>query len=128
MLNTGIIAGFLVTPVPFGQPDEESPATVELIDSRIDGNAQGVLLGEQTDLVMRGTSVRGSHGWGLAGLVGPCVNFGLFGQIQQLKGNFQFERGNLIEDNNKGGQLDGRGNPGTHPFHYLPDGQVCLPR
>lgn len=127
MLNTGIITEFSALPAPISQPESEDAASVELIDSRIDGNAQGVLLGQQTDLSMKGTSIRDSHGWGLAGLAGPCMTVGLFERIQQMTGSFQFERGNLIEDNNGSGKLDGQGNPGPHPFHYLPDGQVCLP-
>lgn len=128
MMNTGIITEFLALPAPVSQPGSGDAASVELIDSRLDGNAQGVLLGQQTDLLMTGTFIRDSQGWGLAGLAGPCMTVGLFERTERMTGRLQFRGGNLIEDNNDSGKLDGQGNPGAHPFHYLPDGQVCLPR
>ncbi|MFB6286631.1 MAG: right-handed parallel beta-helix repeat-containing protein [Candidatus Bipolaricaulia bacterium] len=102
-------------------------ASAEIVNSRIDGNRHGIVVGKAADLHMEGSQVRRNLGWGLVAFAQPCLNNPLT-QAEALDGQLEFTGRNAIGANNASGQLDGQGNPGIHPFHYLPDGQVCLPR
>lgn len=66
------------------------------------------------------SAVRGSADWGVMSWLRRCgAPFDFF------KGQVAFEGTNTIEGNNRSGNH--KGNPGTHPFANLPNGQVCLP-
>lgn len=126
VLNAGIRAGLLFMP-QIGISELSVPARVVLVDSRVLGNRSGLLIGKQTDLLMAGTEVRNSLGWGLAGLASPCLDSPLLQDVDELHGELELRPGTVFSQNNAEGHLDGHGNPGVHPFHDLPDGQVCLP-
>lgn len=127
--NAGVVAGVANIPTKAHRADEPVRATLELVDSRIVGNHLGVLVGSQTELTMTGSAIQGSASWGLAASAPACIDgdWPGFADFQTVKRNLHFGRGSRIAGNNASGDLDGQGNPGTHPFHDLPDGQVCLP-
>jgi hypothetical protein len=102
-------------------------ASTEIVISRIDGNRHGVVVGKAADLHMEGSQVRQNLGWGLVAFAQPCLKNPLT-RAEGLDGRLEFTGRNAIGANNASGNRDGQGNPGIHPFHYLPDGQVCLPR
>jgi len=121
--NAGVAVG-----VPSGP--ELSPVTsasAEIVNSRIDGNRHGVVVGKTADLHMESSQARQNMGWGLVAFAQPCLNNPLT-RADGLDGRLEFTGRNAIGANNASGNLDGQGNPGQHPFHHLPDGQVCLPR
>ncbi|MFB6286629.1 MAG: right-handed parallel beta-helix repeat-containing protein [Candidatus Bipolaricaulia bacterium] len=127
LFNAGIRVGFGLK-YPGGLFSLNLPAEVNIINSQIDGNRQGVLLGGQADLRLEDATVRNNRGWGLAGMTKPCLKSDLQLKAEALNGAFRFAGRNVIKGNNAAGELSVEGNPGRHPFHYLPDGQVCLPR
>lgn len=102
-------------------------ASAEVVNSRIEGNRHGVLIGKNADLTMKGNQVRQNLGWGLVAFAQPCLDRPLT-QAEELDGELAFMGRNAIEGNNASDNLEVEGNPGVHPFHHLPGGQVCLPR
>lgn len=118
----GIVLGFNPRMASFA-----APASAQIERSRIANNHRGVLLGTETDLTLINATVQGNLNWGLTGIADPCFSKVQLSDIPRLNGDISFEARNTIAGNNASGELDGQGNPGEHPFHHLPDGQVCLP-
>lgn len=102
------------------------PVAAEIERSRISGNQRGIVLGTATDLTLSGSAIQGNQGWGVAEFAQPC--FPDLPESSGLNGIVRLSDGNVVRGNNESGNLDGRGNPGVHPFRHLADGQVCLPR
>lgn len=127
LLNAGIRAG-LGLEFPGSMLSLNVPAQVDVINSQIDGNRQGVLVGGQVDLRLEDATVRNNGSWGLAGMTQRCLKSGLQTELEALNRAFTFAGRNVIKGNNAAGELTVEGNLGRHPFHHLPDGQVCLPR
>lgn len=107
-------------------------ATVEIRRSALENNGTAETCARAdtlcTGLVMIGTAqvrlgdsaVRANADWGIMAWLRRCgAPFDFF------TGQVTFEGTNTIANNNKSGNH--KGNPGTHPFANLPDGQVCLP-
>jgi hypothetical protein len=107
-------------------------ATVEIRRTVVQGNgsAEACMRADQlcSGLVIVGDAqvrladsvVRANADWGIMSWLRRCgATFDFF------RGTVTFEGTNTIENNNKSGNH--KGNPGTHPFTNLPDGQVCLP-
>lgn len=121
--NAGVAVG-----VPSGpELQPVTSASAEIVNSRINGNRHGVLVGQNADLTMQGSQVGQNLSWGLVAFAQPCLSNPLT-QADGLDGQLGFTGRNSIEANNTADMLDDRGNPGEHPFHHLPAGQVCLPR
>jgi hypothetical protein len=76
---------------------------------------------DTTQVVLWGTKIRGNTDWGVAVQAQLCgFDQGDFsGHVSIVSED--------IENNNAGGNQNGLGNPGDHPFKSLSDGQVCLP-
>lgn len=128
-----VMASFANTGVNVGQfasgPTSQASAQAEIVSSQIQANRVGLVLGETSDLHMEGTTVNDSLSWGVAGAAAPCLLTDRAASIvpSRISGNVTFAGDNVVRNNNTSGTLDGKGNPGNHPFTDLPDGQVCLP-
>jgi len=108
---------------------DEASARAKIVNSRIEANWVGILIGPTSGLHMEQAAVRESRSWGIAGTVRPCFDdVPPIEALSRITGEIIFAGGNAIEGNNTAGRLDGDGNPGNHPFTNSPDGQVCLPR
>lgn len=78
-----------------------------------------VLIGDAQARLMDSV-VRTNTDWGIMAWLKRCgAPFDFF------NGQVTFAGTNTLESNNRSGNH--KGNPGTHPFANLPDGQVCLP-
>lgn len=87
---------------------------------RADQLCNGVAVIGDAQVRLVDSAVRGSADWGIMAWLRRCgATFDFF------RGAVTFEGANTIENNNRSGNH--KGNPGTHPFVNLPDGQVCLP-
>ncbi len=87
---------------------------------RADQLCNGIVTIGEAQVRLADSAVRGSADWGIMAWLRRCgATFDFF------RGTVTFEGTNIIEGNNKSGNH--KGNPGTHPFTNLPDGQVCLP-
>lgn len=82
----------------------------------------GITLGEQVQLRLISSAIRGNTDWGLAAWLKSCGY-----DDDSFVGNAVFQGSNAIEGNNTSGNQNGMDNPANHPFKNLPDGQVCLP-
>lgn len=88
--------------------------------ARADQLCNGIVAIGDAQVRLADSAVRGSADWGIMSWLRRCgAPFDFF------RGAVTFEGTNTIEGNNKSGNH--KGNPGTHPFTNLPDGQVCLP-
>jgi hypothetical protein len=81
----------------------------------------GLTAAGHAQVVLWGTQIRGNTDWGVAVQAQLCgFDQGDFsGHVSIVSED--------IENNNAGGNQNGLGNPGDHPFKSLSDGQVCLP-
>jgi hypothetical protein len=81
----------------------------------------GLTAAGHAQVVLWGTKIRGNTDWGVAVQAQLCgFDQGDFsGHVSIVSED--------IENNNAGGNQNGLGNPGDHPFKSLSDGQVCLP-
>ncbi len=87
---------------------------------RADQLCSGIVVIGDAQVRLIDSIVRGSADWGIMSWLRRCgAPFDFF------TGRVAFEGTNTIEGNNRSGNH--KGNPGTHPFANLPDGQVCLP-
>jgi parallel beta-helix repeat protein len=87
---------------------------------RADQLCNGVVIVGDAQVRFIDSAVRANADWGIMAWLRRCgAPFDFF------RGTVAFEGANTIEGNNKSGNH--KGNPGTHPFTNLPDGQVCLP-
>jgi parallel beta-helix repeat protein len=87
---------------------------------RADQLCNGVVIVGDAQVRLVDSAVRANADWGIMAWLRRCgAPFDFF------RGTVAFEGTNTIEGNNKSGNH--KGNPGTHPFTNLPDGQVCLP-
>jgi len=87
---------------------------------RADQPCSGVVIVGDAHVRFIDSAVRANTDWGIMAWLRRCgATFDFF------RGTVTFEGTNTIENNNKSGNH--KGNPGTHPFTNLPDGQVCLP-
>ncbi|MFN4218624.1 MAG: right-handed parallel beta-helix repeat-containing protein [Candidatus Bipolaricaulia bacterium] len=88
--------------------------------ARADQLCTGVVVIGDAQLRLVDSAIRANADWGIMSWLRRCgAPFDFF------RGAVTFEGTNTIEGNNKSGNH--KGNPGTHPFANLPDGQVCLP-
>ncbi len=87
---------------------------------RADQLCSGVVIVGDARVRLGDSAVRANADWGIMAWLRRCgATFDFF------RGTMAFEGTNTIENNNRSGNH--KGNPGTHPFTNLPDGQVCLP-
>ncbi|MCL6643160.1 MAG: right-handed parallel beta-helix repeat-containing protein [Candidatus Bipolaricaulota bacterium] len=87
---------------------------------RADHVCNGVVIVGDAQVRFIDSAVRANADWGIMAWLRRCgAPFDFF------RGAVTFEGTNIIEGNNRSGNH--KGNPGTHPFTNLPDGQVCLP-
>ena len=87
---------------------------------RADQPCSGVVIVGDAHVRFIDSAVRANTDWGIMAWLRRCgATFDFF------RGTVTFEGTNIIEGNNRSGNH--KGNPGTHPFTNLPDGQVCLP-
>jgi parallel beta-helix repeat protein len=82
----------------------------------------GIALDERTQMTIIDSTIKDNADWGIGAELRQCG-----GRSDSFTGKVIFEGKNVIEGNNKLGKLNGKSNPGNHPFKDLPDGQVCLP-
>jgi len=102
--------------------------------SRIEGNGtfsrcaqpamicNGISLDGNAQLTLKNSLVKGNADWGLATAIERCGY-----PRDSFRGIVEIVGENSFEGNNTSGNFNGQGNPGTHPFQQLPDGQICLP-
>ncbi len=120
--------GGLILGVTLREANLKSQASAQVDESTFNGNINGILLGIRAEMTIASSAITKNTRWGLASTLKTC-NISQLPQAPrgQFEGNVTFEGGNTIRDNNTSGNLDGKGNPGDHPFTESPDGQVCLP-
>ena len=92
--------------------------------SRSDVFCNGLFLSGNVELLLKDSALRGNADWGLAVEDEACG----YGR-SRFPGRVELAGEIVFEGNNTSGNLDGKGNPGGHPFGDLdlPDGQICLP-
>ena len=82
----------------------------------------GIALRDASIVTIRDSAINGSADWGIAASIRECGY-----RMDEFSGQITFEGNNSISGNNASSDHDSQGNPGSHPYGMLPDGQVCLP-
>jgi len=92
-------------------------------------HCNGLLLSDNSRLMLADSSILRNADWGLAAILQSCKYADLQVNVGRFTGQVSFQGVNKIEGNNTSGYLNGMGNPGNHPWNRpdIPDGQVCLP-
>ncbi len=89
-----------------------------------DSKDNGIELNDQAELTLQESVIKGNSDWGVMARLISCGS-----RSDDFNGQVTFQGLNLIEGNNTSSHLNGKGNPGNHPWNRpdVPDGQVCLP-
>ncbi|MBI1743453.1 right-handed parallel beta-helix repeat-containing protein [Candidatus Acetothermia bacterium] len=94
------------------------------LSARTDETAvcNGVTAYDETRVILNNSVIRNNTDWGVSAYLRQCGY-----DKDRFTGQMIFQESNTVKDNNTSGNQNGKGNPGSHTFKDLPDGQVCLP-
>jgi len=84
----------------------------------------GIEIRGQGALELKAAQVWTNTDWGVSAVLKQCGY-----REDSFSGQVTFQGETIIDGNNRSGNQDGKGNPGSHPWNQpnVSDGQVCLP-